>query len=57
MFDQIKIQVQDITGNWVTVGSTQNQDQLIKRNLDTIQRTYKRTVRAIDSHGNIVNIQ
>jgi uncharacterized protein (UPF0303 family) len=52
-----KIQIQDVTGAWVTVGSTIQNDQMIKRQLDTAQRTYKRTVRAIDNNGNILQLQ
>jgi hypothetical protein len=54
---QVKLQIQDVSGLWVTVGSSINQDQLIKKNLDSIQRTYKRTVRAVDSNGMIVQLQ
>lgn len=56
-FEQIKIQVQDITGNWITVGSAVNQDQLVKIQLDTVSRTYRRTVRAVDQNGNIVQMR
>jgi hypothetical protein len=55
--DQIKIQVQDITGSWITIGSAMNQDQVIKRQLDVAQSSYKRTVRAVDKNGNIVQLQ
>ncbi len=56
MMNRAKLQVQDITGNWVTVGSTFNQDQYIFRNLQSMSRMYKRTARAIDKNGNILQM-
>jgi len=51
------IQVQDVTGNWINIGSTVNQPQLIFRNLETVAKTYKRLVRAVDKEGNILQIR
>ncbi len=51
------IQVQDITGNWVTVTTTANQDQIIFRNLESVAKQYKRMTRAIDSFGNLLQIK
>ncbi len=50
------IQIQDITGNWITIGSTFNQDQYIFRNLQSANRMYKRTARAIDKNGNLLQM-
>lgn len=54
---QAKIQVQDVTGNWINVGSTLNQPQLIFRSLETYAKTYKRLIRAVDTDGNILQIR
>lgn len=54
---QAKIQIQDVTGLWVTVSTCMKTDQIIKRTLDSVQRTYKRTVRAVDDNGNILQLQ
>jgi len=55
--DQAKLQVQDVTGLWITVGSSMNQDQVISKQLDTLSRTYKKLVRAIDQNGNILQLK
>jgi hypothetical protein len=53
-----KIQVQDYTGNWVTVGTTLMSDQIIFRAVTSAKRTYKgKLVRAIDPLGNILQLQ
>lgn len=54
---QIKLQVQDVTGQWITVGSSMNNDQIIFRQLGTLADTYKKVVRAIDQNGNILQIR
>jgi len=55
--EQAQLQVQDISGNWISVGSTMNQPQMISKNLDSLARVYKKTVRAIDSNGNILQLR
>ena len=50
------IQVQDITGDWKTIQSTMNQDQMIFRSLQAVQLQYKRLVRAIDDQGIILQM-
>ena len=57
MMANARIQVQDTTGNWITVGSTLNQPQLIFRQVETTAKTYKRLVRAVDSNGNILQLR
>lgn len=54
---QAKLQVQDITGQWITVGSSMMQDQIISKQLDTLSKTYKRVVRAVDASGNILQLK
>jgi len=54
MLGQAKIQMMDVTGKWQTVSSTLNSDQLVLLQLQSIQRTFKRNVRAIDDRGNLI---
>lgn len=51
---QAKIQMMDVTGKWQTVASTMNSDQLVALQLQSIQRTFKRNVRAIDERGSLI---
>ena len=55
--DKAFIQVQDIYGQWRSIGSTINQDQAIKSALNSAQTQYKRIVRAVDKNGNILQLQ
>ena len=50
------IQVQDVTGNWVTVSTTTNQAQHIFRSLMAVTQQYQRLGRAVDSEGSILQI-
>lgn len=55
--NQAKLQVQDVTGQWITVGSSMKNDQIIFRQLETLAKTYKKVVRAVDDNGNILQIR
>jgi len=50
------LQIQDITGNWITIVTVPAQDQIIARNLESLRRQYSRTVRAVDISGNIIQL-
>ncbi len=50
------IQIQDLTGNWRTVATVLQQDQIIKTNLDSTVKQYKKTARAVDDKGNLLQL-
>jgi hypothetical protein len=53
-----KIQVQDYTGNWVTIGTTIMSDQGIFRAITSAKKTFKgKIVRALDPEGNMIQLQ
>ena len=53
-----KIQVQDYTGNFVTVSTTTMSDQIIFRAIASAKRTFKgKIVRALDPEGNVIQLQ
>lgn len=47
----VKIQIKDKTGNWITVKTTVNQDQIVSSDLNSVQKSYKMDVRAMDQNG------
>jgi hypothetical protein len=49
--EQAKIQMQDHTGRWVTVQSVMPSEQLMYQKLQSVQQSYKRSVRAVDARG------
>ncbi len=55
--DQVQIQFQDLTGNWMTVRITQNNSQMILMAMREIKNTYPdKRVRAIDMSGRLLDI-
>jgi hypothetical protein len=52
--NRVRVQIQDRTGNWVTVQSCINSDQIVASTINSVQKQYKKTARAIDVKGNIV---
>jgi len=54
--DQARLQIQDVTGAWINIGSTINQDQVIFQQLGVLSSVFKRLVRAVDKHDNILQI-
>jgi hypothetical protein len=54
---QILLQIQDVTGNWITVGSSMDQFQIITKDLARTASTFKRNARAVDQNGNIVQFE
>ncbi len=57
MEQQARLQIQDVTGNWINVGSSINQDQIIFQQLEVLSTVFKRLVRAVDKHNNIIQIR
>lgn len=59
MADDIRIQIQDKTGNWITIMTgVQNQDQVLKLRLDEAgKRSPTGRARAINSAGGIVDLR
>lgn len=55
--DFIQIQTQDTTGNWRTYSRTQNNPQMILREMTQLKSNFPdQRVRAIDSSGRLVDI-
>ena len=55
--DQVDIQAQDISGNWRTYHTTQNQSQKILIEMKTLKRSHPNfRVRAVDKNGRVVDI-
>lgn len=50
------IQIQDITGNWISVSTVVNQPQMVKSNVDSTAKQYKKLTRAVDEKGNILQL-
>ena len=58
MNDTAQIQIQDITGNWITISHTQNQAQNIKIRLDeAIKRSPTGRARAITQSGSLIDLK
>lgn len=55
--DQVQIQFQDLTGNWMTVRITQNNSQMIIMAMREVKNTYPdKRVRAVDMDGRLIDI-
>ena len=53
----VHIQLQDLSGNWRTYGSTMNISQMVTSEMRNLQRRFpNQRVRAVDSSGRIVDI-
>jgi hypothetical protein len=55
-FGRAYIQIQDITGDWKNVVNVIKQDQVIARNIDAVSQQMKKLTRAVDEHGNILQL-
>ncbi len=55
--DQVQIQFQDLTGNWMTVRITQNNSQMILMAMKDVKQIYPdKRVRAVDMDGRLIDI-
>lgn len=54
--EKIKIQIKDISGNWITIQTVINQDTAIQSCINSVQKAYKKDVRAVDKNGSIVQM-
>lgn len=55
--DQVQIQFQDLTGNWMTVRITQNNSQMIIMSMREVKNTYPdKRVRAVDMDGHLLDM-
>lgn len=54
LMNNVHIQIQDVSGNWLTVSSTENQAQIFSIRLTEAARNYRRRSRAIDARTGIV---
>jgi len=55
--DQVQIQFQDLTGNWMTVRITQNNSQMIIIAMRDVKQIYPdKRVRAVDADGCLLDM-
>ena len=55
--DQVQIQFQDLTGNWMTVRITQNNSQMIIMAMRDVKQIYPdKRVRAVDADGRLLDM-
>ena len=55
--DQVQIQFQDLTGNWMTVRITQNNSQMIILAMRDVKQIYPdKRVRAVDMDGRLLDM-
>lgn len=55
MSHEITYQIRDLSGNWLTVRRTPTAPQLVSKEIESLQKTYKKDVRALDSAGMLVD--
>jgi hypothetical protein len=48
---KVKIQVKDISGHWFTIQTVMPNDQVVQAAINSVQKTYKKDVRAIGPEG------
>lgn len=53
---KVRIQIKDISGNWITVQTVVNSDRMIDNAITSVQRSYKKDVRAVDTNGSLVQM-
>jgi hypothetical protein len=53
---KVELQIQDVTGMWRTVSTVINKDQVVNKELTAQSNRHKKTVRAVDSSGAMINI-
>ena len=55
--NQVQIQFQDLTGNWMTVRITQNNSQMIIMAMREVKQIYPdKRVRAVDTDGRLLDM-
>ena len=57
MIDQVKIQLQDESGNWITMAVSVNVSAIIRARMDELKRQFPNgKVRAVDDGGQVVDL-
>ena len=57
MIDQVKIQLQDESGNWRTMAVTVNVSAIIRARMDEVKRQFPNgRFRAVDANGRLVDL-
>jgi hypothetical protein len=55
--ENVDIQIQDRSGNWRTIHTTQNQSQLMLINMKAVQSRYPQSrVRAVNKAGQLIDL-
>lgn len=49
------VQIQDKTGNWITLQTITNNPTLVKLTMDALHRTLGKKMRALDKDGKIID--
>lgn len=53
----IKIQLQNVSGEWFTINTVMNQPSIIATALDSASSMYKKRVRAVDEKGSLIDLR
>ena len=57
MIDQVKIQLQDESGNWITMAVTVNVSAIISARMDELKQQFPNgRVRAVDANERLVDL-
>lgn len=53
----VQIQILDRSGNWLRVGQTVNNSQMIQQHIKTTLAIHKKKTRAVDHEGRVLDIK